>query len=105
VLLGFTNFYQRFIWKYAKVTLPLTELLKKSETFRGKKSGGSAKWEWTREAELAFRKLKRPFTETLILEHFDPAKAIILQTDGCGFAIAGILNLYDVFGVLRPVNF
>jgi hypothetical protein len=25
VLLGFTNFYQRFIRKYAKVTLPLTE--------------------------------------------------------------------------------
>jgi hypothetical protein len=31
VLLGFTNFYQRFIRKYAKVTLPLTELLKKAD--------------------------------------------------------------------------
>jgi hypothetical protein len=51
VLLAFTNFYRRFIWKYAKVTVPLTELLKKSETSRGKKSEGSAKWEWTREAE------------------------------------------------------
>jgi len=28
VLLGFTNFYRRFIQKYANVTLPLTELLK-----------------------------------------------------------------------------
>jgi hypothetical protein len=105
VLLGFTNFYRRFIRKYAKVTLPLTELLKKSETSRGKKSEGSAKWEWTREAELAFRKLKRTFTEAPILQHFDPAKPIILQTDASGFAIAGILNQYDVFGVLRPVNF
>jgi hypothetical protein len=68
------------------------ELLKKSETFRGKKSGGSAKREWTREAELAFRKLKRTFTEAPILQHFDPAKPIILQTDPSGFAIAGILN-------------
>jgi hypothetical protein len=25
--LGFMNFYPRFIWKYDKVTLPLTELL------------------------------------------------------------------------------
>jgi len=54
---------------------------------------------------LAFRKLKRTFTEAPILQHFDPAKPIILQTDTSGFAIAGILNQYDVFGVLRPVNF
>jgi len=105
VLLGFTNFYRRFIRKYAKVTLPLTELLKKSETSRGKKSEGSAQWEWTLEAELAFRNLKWTFTEAPILQHFDPAKPIILQTDASGFAIAGILNQYDVFGVLRPVNF
>jgi hypothetical protein len=104
MLLGFTNFYRRFIRKYAKVTLPLTELLKESETFRGKKSGGSAKWEWTREAELAFRKLKRIFTEAPILQHVHPAKPLILQLDASGFAIAGILNQYDVFGVLRPVN-
>jgi len=31
VLLGFTNFYQRFIRKYSKVTLPLTELRKKAD--------------------------------------------------------------------------
>jgi hypothetical protein len=35
VLLGFTNFYQRFIRKYSKVTLPLTELLKKTEAKKG----------------------------------------------------------------------
>jgi hypothetical protein len=54
---------------------------------------------------LAFRKLKRTFTEAPILQHFDPAKPIILQMDASGFAIADILNQYDVFGVLRPVNF
>jgi len=31
VLLGFTNFYRSFIRKYAKVTLALTELLKKAD--------------------------------------------------------------------------
>ena len=117
-LLGFTNFYPRFIRKYAKVTLPLTELLKKADTTRAPKqpsgsSGGrsqapqklSTKWELTREAEVGFPKLTKAFTEASILQHFDPAQPIILQTDSSGFAIAGILNLYDGFGTLRPVNF
>jgi hypothetical protein len=105
VLLGFTNIYRSFIWKYAKVTLPLTELRKKSATSRGKKSEGSAQWEWTREAKLAFQKLTLTFTDAPILQYFGPAKPIILHTDACGFAIAGILNQYDVFGVPRPVHF
>jgi len=105
VLLGFTNFYPRFIRKYAEVTLPKKGLLKKSAASVGKKSEGSGKWEWTWEAELAFRKLQRIFTEALILQHFDPTKPIILPTDASGLAIAGSLNQYDVFDVLWPVNF
>jgi hypothetical protein len=31
VLMGFTNFYRRFVKKYTKVTAPITNLLKKSE--------------------------------------------------------------------------
>jgi len=104
MLLGFMNFYRRFIRKYHKVTLPLKELLKKSETSCGKKLEGSAKWEWTWEAEWAFRRPKRTFTEALILYYFQLPKSIFLQTDASGFAIAGILNQYDVFGVCRPGN-
>jgi len=102
VLLGFTNFYRRFIRKYAKVTTPISDLLQKAEITRTSKQ---LKWEWTRDAELAFRKLKRAFTDAPILNHFDPAKLIILPTDGSGFAIAGILNQYDGFAILGPVNF
>jgi hypothetical protein len=97
VLLGFTNFYRRFIRKYSKVAAPITNLLQTRS--------GSSRWEWTRDAELPFRKLKRAFTEAPILQNFDPRKLIILQTDASGFAIAGILNQYDGFGTLRPVNF
>jgi len=91
-LLGYTNFYRRFIRKYAQVTFPVPELLKKAQTFRGTKSEGSAKWESTREAELALGKLKRTFTKARILQHFDPAKLIIVQTDASVFAIAGFHN-------------
>jgi len=34
-----------------------------------------------------------------------PCKPIILQRDASGFEIAGILNQYDGFGILRPINF
>jgi hypothetical protein len=106
VLVGFTKFYRRFIRKYAMVTLPLTELLKKTEgSPRGKKGAHTVKWEWTRQAELGFRTLKRTLTKAPILQHFDQARPIILQTDVSGFPIAGIRNQYDVCGVLRPVNF
>ena len=114
MLLGFADLYRRFIRKDAKVTLPLTELLRMTEIVRTLKAPGKApgkpnkplpKWEWTRGAELAFRKLKKAFTDAPILQHFDTAKPIILQTDASGFAIGRILNQYDGFGTLPTVNF
>jgi hypothetical protein len=100
VLLGFANFYGQFIWKYAKVTFPLTELLKQGETADTTKHSQKSnkpryKSEWTRDADIVFRKLKKAFTDALIIQHFDPQKPIILQTDASGFAIAGIPNQYD----------
>jgi len=100
------NSYRSFIPKYAKVTLPLTELQKKTDNagellkgqplYQMSENSGRLKWEWMRQDELAFRKLKSSFTDTPILQHFDAAKPIILQTVASGFAIAGILNQYDV---------
>jgi len=105
VLLGFRNFYRRCIRKYAKVTLPLMEYLKKPETSpSGKQRAHPAEWEWTRQAEVAFRKLKTSFTKAPILQHSHRAKPIILPTDLGGFAIAGILNQYHDFGELWPRN-
>jgi hypothetical protein len=112
VLPIFTNCYQRFIRRNAKTTLPHTELLKRTEstpetwpksTLKAQRRP-RAKWEWTREAELVIHKLKKAFTRAPILQHFDPAKPTIFQTDASSFAIAGILNQYDCFRILRPVN-
>jgi hypothetical protein len=81
------------------------KLRKEAETSPGKISGGSANWECTGEAELAFRKLQRILTDVPILQHFDHGKPIILQTDASGIGIAGILDQDTVFTVLRPKNF
>ena len=63
------------------------------------------RWECTGGADIAIQKVKRAFTEAPILQHFDAEKPITLQTDASGFAIAGILNQFDSFGVLRLTSF
>jgi hypothetical protein len=78
------------------VAAPISNLLK---------TQGSRKWERTWDPELAFRKLKQVFTEVLILQHINPQKLIFLPSDASGFAIAGILNQYNGFGILRPADF
>ena len=55
----------------------------------GKKTGP---YDMTPEARMAFRKLKAAFATAPVLQHFDPAKPIRLETDASGFAIAGILS-------------
>ena len=101
-LLGSMNFYQQFLRKYAKVTTPISNLLKKAQNSRTSKQ---VKWEWTSDDEMAFRKWKLAFPEAPMLNHSEPAELIILQTDASGFTIAGILNLYDGLGILSPVHF
>jgi len=56
-----------------------------------------------RQAEVAFRKLKRTLTDAPNRQHFDAAKPIVHQMDMSEFPIPRVLNQCNVFGVLRPV--
>jgi len=93
--LGFANFYRRFIQDYSRVAHPLTELTK----------GNAKDWEWTPEAELAFKELKDRFTTAPILAHFDPQKPVIVETDASDFALRAILSQRDHENRLHPVAF
>jgi hypothetical protein len=92
---GSQNSHLRFIGNYGKVTAAISNL---------PKTHGSRKWECTQNAEPAFRKLKKAFTSAPILQHIKQQKLFIQQPYACGFAIAGSVNLYDRFGILRPIN-
>jgi hypothetical protein len=63
------------------------------------------RWEYTQGADIAIQKVKCALTEALILQHFDAEKPITLQTDASRFPIAGFLNHFEGFGVLRPSSF
>jgi hypothetical protein len=89
VFLGFTNFYRRFIREYARICVPLTDLLKKMKE-------PTAPFRMGPEALASFEVLKSRFRETPLLRHFDPQRRIKVETDGSKWAIAGILS--QLFG-------
>ena len=92
--LGFTNFYRRFIDRYSHLTLPLTELTKKSST-----------WDFSGAARDAFHALKAQFLKSPVLAHFDPLQPCTLATDTSDFAISGVLQQLDSDGLLHPVAY
>jgi len=93
-LLGFANFYRRFIYGFSKIVGPLIALTKKGVEFNMNPS-----------ASAAVETLKKAFTSDTILRHFDPDKETIVETDASDFVSGGILSQYDREGILRPVAF
>ena len=74
--LGFTNYYQRFIKRYAQVAKPLYKLILGENA---SKKQNSIKWDL--ECQEAFHKLKELYTTTLILTCADFGKPSKLDTD------------------------
>ena len=85
--LGFTNYYQRFIKKYAQVAKPLYKL------FSGENA--SKKWisiKWDRECQKAFDKLKELCTRTPILAYVDFGKPFTLHTNASVLGLGADLH-------------
>lgn len=95
--LGFTNFYRRFIDGYAKIVVPLNALTRKDAV--------EQPFALTPAAAEAFHTLKRAFTSSPLLRHFDPSLPCTLRTDASDFAIAGVLHQPDAQGFLHPVAY
>ncbi|KAH0358992.1 hypothetical protein KCU65_g10159, partial [Aureobasidium melanogenum] len=93
-LLGFANFYRRFIYGFSAIVSPLTALTKKGVQFK-----------MDEKALEAVETLKKAFTSNTILRHFDPDRETIVETDASDFVSGGILSQYDNEGILRPVAF
>ena len=74
--LGFTNYYQRFIKKYAQVAKPLYMLILGENTSKKQNS-----IRWDPECHEAFGKLKELCTTTPILAYSDFGKTFKLHTD------------------------
>lgn len=79
--LGLTGYYRRFVYNYAKIALPLTELLRKDAPF-----------EWTPRREAAQRELCEKLVSAPILTHPNFSKPFRLDTDSSGHTIGAVLS-------------
>ena len=87
IFLGFANFYQQFVHWYSDLMWPLSNLL-----VGGKQGKFTGPFSFSDEVRSTFVELKEKFSSTPMLRHFDPEKAIRLETDTSAFAITGILS-------------
>ena len=111
MFLSFANFYRRFVYNYSGIVQPLVDHITAAQNPEPDREGpdpqkGGAKskkkthkgptkwyrpWSWPEEVRAAFLDIRARFTEAPVLQHFDPAKPIMVLTDASDFAMAAIL--------------
>jgi hypothetical protein len=82
--LGMCNYFRRFIKGYAKITYPMTELLRKGVWDKGKDP-------WLPIHDTSFEVVKHALTTAPVLTHYDPSKPMELICDASKVALGGIL--------------
>jgi hypothetical protein len=81
--LGLASYYHKFIKNFAKITMPLTNLLKKS----------SKTYEWDETCNEAFETLKGILVKVHVLKLPDFDKDFEIHSDASDFAIRGVLGV------------
>jgi hypothetical protein len=79
--LGLASYYRKFVKNFAKITAPLTNLLKKS----------TVTYEWEEACDETFGTLKGILVKALVLKFPDFDKKFDIHFDAPDFAIGGVL--------------
>jgi hypothetical protein len=93
-VLGFANFYRRFIKDYSRITAPLTRHTRK-DTPLG----------WDDNTQVAFEELKKAMLLEPILQYFDPTRAITIEIDTSDYAIGTVCSQPDDANILHPLGY
>ena len=92
--LGMCGWYRRFIANYSDISVPISNLLKKSESFT-----------WTDEAQNAFVKLKYALVSAPVLANPDFLKLFILQCDASQTGVGCVLYQIGDDGEEHPIAY
>ena len=84
--LGFTNYYRKFVYKYAHKARPLNKLIS-GENAKKK----NRKVEWTPEHEATFQELKTACSETPVLAYANYKRSFRLNTDASKTGLGAVL--------------
>jgi len=93
-VLGFWNFYRRFIKGFSHIAKPLNNLLKKG-----------VQWTWREAEQEAFDKLKQIICEEPVLIQPDQTKPFKVEVDASNYAIGAVLMQRDNKNILHPVAY
>lgn len=93
-IIGMVNYYSKFVDKFAKKMSPLYQLLQKG-----------VKFNWSKECQKAFDVIKKDITSDQVLVHFNPKLPIVLTTDACNNAVAGVLSHKFPDNQIKPIAF
>lgn len=92
--LGLVNFYHSFLKDKVNAFEPLFRLLDKN-----------AEWKWTKECEVALNHVKQSLSSNSLLQHFDPAKPIVITCDASPWGIGCVLSHRESDGRLAPIAY
>jgi len=92
--MGFANYYRKFIKGYGDISAHITKLTRNDIEFG-----------WTKEADTAFKELKRRFSEEPVTKHHDPEKETIVETDASDYALGACMSQRGDDGKLHPVAY
>ena len=93
--LGVVGFYRSYVKNFSKLSIPLTDLLKRSLPNKVK---------WEEKHEQSFQALKNCLLSEPILKLPRIDKPFILQTDASNRAV-GVALLQEYEGILHPISF
>ena len=93
---GLASYYRRFVPGFAHIANPLHALTKKGVPF-----------EWTKECQVAFERLKELLTTAPILAypHFGPGEEFVLETDASLERLGTILSQMQGDGCVHPIAY
>lgn len=90
--MGLVTFYAKFIPHLAEMAAPLYALTMKD-----------AKWHWSRQCALAFKRLKEELSSDRVLAHYNPDLPVILAADASPYGLGVVLSHVFPDGSERPI--